>query len=110
MPSQEPIDPADVSTPAFVAGASWQLALEGARAFLKWMSVLGMSSTIQDASAAAAVAADTNDLDESRFVMTLARFVQSVGGDTAVQALPPKKYRASVLQVARHISAPLDME
>jgi hypothetical protein len=74
------------------------------------MSVLGMSSTIQDASAAAAVAADTNDLDESRFVMTLARFVQSVGGDTAVQALPPKKYRASVLQVARHISAPLDME
>lgn len=110
MPSQEPIDPAEVSTSEFVAGATWQLALEGARAFLKWMSVLGMSSAIQDASAAAAVAADANDLDESRFVLTLARFVQSVGGDAAVQALPPKNYRASLLQVARHTLAPLDME
>lgn len=110
MPSQEPIDLADVSTPAYVAGATWQLALEGARAFLKWMSVLGMSANIEAASAAAAAAADANDLDESRFVMTLARFVQSVGGDAGVQALPPKNYRASLLQVARHISTPFDME
>lgn len=110
MPSQEPIDLADMGTPAFVAGATWQLALEGARAFLKWMLVLGMSSNIEAASAAAAAAADANDLDESRFVMTLARFVQSVGGEAAVQALPPKNYRASLLQVARHISTPLDME
>jgi hypothetical protein len=110
MPTHETIDQADVSSPSFVAGATWQLALEGARSFLKWMSVLGMSVNIEAAAAAAAAAADANDLDESRFVMTLARFSQSVGGDVAVQALPPKNYRASLLQVARHISTPLDME
>ena len=110
MPSPEPVDLTDVGTPAFVAGATWQLALEGARAFLKWMSVLGMSSNIHAAAAAAAVAADANDLDDSRFVMTLARFVQSLGGNAAVDELPAKNYRACVLQVARHISTPLGME
>jgi hypothetical protein len=110
MPAHEPVDLADVSTPAFVAGASWQLALEGARAFLKWMSVLGMSSSIDAAAAAAVAAADANDLDDSRFVMTLARFAQSLGGNAAVEALPAKTYRACVLQVARHVSTPLDME
>jgi hypothetical protein len=74
------------------------------------MSALGMSLEIQAAAASATTAADSNDLDESKFVMALARFMQSVGGDSAVQALPPKIYRASLLQVARHISTPHDME
>jgi hypothetical protein len=33
MPSQEPIDLADMGTPAFVSGATWQLALASTKEF-----------------------------------------------------------------------------
>ena len=52
----------------------------------------------------------TQRLHQAPPAFTLARFAQSLGGNAAVEALPAKTYRACVLQVARHVSTPLDME